>query len=86
MDNLAASSEFANAHVGESRAQIVTDLFRQVLGREPDADGLKFYTNNGTIGEVLSGIVLGNESVSHNQNGLQRFETLAYNRTTGSTN
>ena len=39
------ASEFETNNAGLSNLEIVTNLYRNVLGREPDLDGLNFWVN-----------------------------------------
>lgn len=59
-DNFAASEEFQQTYGNLSNAEFVTLIYRNVLGREPDAGGLTYWTNElesaaRTRGQVMTG-------------------------------
>ena len=46
------ASEFETNNAGLSNLEIVTNLYRNVLGREPDLDGLNFWVNQVAVGNI----------------------------------
>ena len=68
--NFIASPEFQRTYGAMSNLQFVTQLYRNVLHREPDSSGLAYHTSNLDGGQLRAAVLMGFSESPENQAAL----------------
>lgn len=65
VNDFAISAEFAALYHGKPTAEIVTIVYANALGRQPDADGLAYWMAQPTLVNIFVGITQSAEAMSY---------------------